>query len=56
MLAVIKISAQQGMYGEDAFKPQALPNCFSTKAKQEETALVQIQEISGLLGGAVTLR
>ena len=53
-LAVMKINVLQAMYGEDAFKPPALPYCFGTKAKQEDAALVQIQEIAGLLGGAIT--
>ena len=51
---VIKINALQAMCSEDAFKPPALPYCFGTKAKQEDTALVQIQEITGLLGSAIT--
>ena len=42
------------MYGKDAFKPPALSYCFVAKAKQEDAALVQIQEIAGLLGGAIT--
>ena len=41
------------MYAEDAFKPLAVLYCFSTKAKQEDISLVQIQEIAGLLGGAI---
>ena len=49
--AVIKINALQVMYGEDTFKSPALPYCFGTKVKQEDVALVQIQEILGLMGG-----
>ena len=54
VLAVIKINALQVMYSGDALKPPALPYCFGTKVKQEDTALVQIQEITGLLGGSIT--
>ena len=42
------------MCSEDAFKPPALPYCFGTKAKHEDAALVQIQEITGLPGGVIT--
>ena len=52
--AVIKINSLQAMYGKDAFKTPVLPYCFGTKVKQEDTPLVQIQEIAGLLGGAIT--
>ena len=53
-LAVIKINALQVMYGEDAFEPYALLYCFGTKVKHWDAALVQIQEIVDLLGGAIT--
>ena len=43
------------MYGEDEFKPPALPYCFGTKAKQNDAALVYIQEIAGPLGGTIIL-
>ena len=45
-----KINAQQTMYGKYAFKPLALLYFFSTKAKQENIPLVQIQKVVGLLG------
>ena len=51
--AVIKMNALQTIYGKDTFKPPALSYCFSTTVKQD-TTLVQIQEIAGLLWGAVT--
>ena len=38
--AVIKINTLQAMYSEDAFKPTALPYCFSIKANQEDFPLV----------------
>ena len=50
---VININAMQAMHGEDAFTPPALPCCFGTRLKQEDTALVQIQEIAQLLGAAI---
>ena len=54
-VAVIKINALQAVYGKDTFKPPALAYCFSTKVKQEDIALVQIQEKEGLLGAEITL-
>ena len=51
VLAVIMINGLQTMYGEDAFKPLAMPHCFSTKVEKEDAALVQIQEIAGILEG-----
>ena len=42
------------MYGKDIFKPLALPYCFATQARQEDVPMVHIQEISGLLGEAIT--
>ena len=47
-------NALQAMYSEDAFKPSSQTYCFSTKAKQEDAALVQIQERAGLLRIAIT--
>ena len=50
---MIKISAVQTMYGENAFKPPALPFCCGTQVKQEDISVIQIQE-KGLLGFAIT--
>ena len=52
--ATLKINAMQAMYGEDAFKPSALPYCFGTKVKQQVIPFMQIHEITGLSGGAIT--
>ena len=51
---VIKINALHVTYGRNVLQPFALPDCFGTKAKQEDSPLVQIQHIVGLLGGAIT--
>ena len=42
------------MYIEEAFKSCALPHSFGTKVKKEDNPLVQIQETTGLLEGAIT--
>ena len=52
--ASIRVNSLHTMYSKDAFKPPALPYCFGTHVKQEDTKLVQIQEVTGLLGGAIT--
>ena len=52
--AVININTLEAMHSENTFKPPDMSYCFRTKAKQEDAALVQIQEIAGLLGGAIT--
>ena len=52
--AVITINALQAVYVEDSFKPHALKYCFVTKAKMEDVPLVKTQEITWLLGGAIT--
>ena len=53
VLAVIKTNALQAMYGQDAFKPPALLYLFGAQVEQEDTALVQMQEIVGLLGDVI---
>ena len=54
-MAVININVLQAMYGKhNTFKPSALSYGFPTKAKQEEAALVQLQEIIWLLGVTIT--
>ena len=51
--ATIKINVQQDMHGKDAFKLPAHPYCFGTKSCRR-TSLMQIEEIAGLLGDAIT--
>ena len=51
--ATIRVNTLKAMYGEDAFK-QALPYCFDTYIKQEDTQFRQNQEEAGLLGYAIT--
>ena len=43
------------MYREDTFKPPPLPYFLRTQVKQDDTQLVQIQEVAGLLGVALAL-